>query len=104
MPTQRMQPDLPFSTPTAPADPTDLAFLVALRAAVQAGTPTTSALHDAVCRLARAARARQVPSQEIVDAIARRLRSVVVGLPARLHVEFERQLAWWVAQEYHRDD
>ena len=104
MTTQRMQPELPFSTPSAPIDPVEHTFLVALRAAVKAGTPTTSALHDAVCRLARSARAREVPVSDVVDAITRRVRSIVVGLPTRLYVEFDRQLAWWVAQEYHRDD
>ena len=102
-----MLPDLPFS-PSSPAaaapDAAEHTFLVALRDAVIAGTPTTTALHDAVCRLARAARARQVPSQEVVESIARRMRAIVTGLPSRLRVEFDRQLAWWVAQEYHRDD
>ena len=99
-----MHPDLPLSTASASVDASEHTFLVALRDAVRAGTPKTSALHDAVCRLARTARARQVPSQEVVESIGRRMRAFVTAVPSRVSIEFDRQLAWWVAQEYHRDD
>lgn len=82
----------------------DLQLVSAIRAAAAAGTATSSTLHDAVCRVARDARRHDAPTEQVVSAITRRAHPYFASLPAFARYEFERQVAWWVAQEYHRDD
>ena len=85
-------------------DPLDMQLAGALRSAVAAGTVKSQPLFEAVCRYVRDARAREVPAAEVVTALDRRARPHLTTLPSFLRREFERQLAWWVAHEYHRDD
>jgi len=89
---------------TTSFDPLDLQLAGALRAAADARTVTSPPLYEAVCRYVREARSRDVPPAEVVTALDRRARPHLAALPGFLRREFERQLAWWVAHEYHRDD
>ena len=99
---------MPIHEPHLPVSPRvellDLQLVSAIRAAATATTASSSALHDAVCRVARDARRNEVPSEQVVSAITRRAHPYFASRPAFARYEFERQVAWWVAQEYHRDD
>ena len=95
---------LPLGAAASRLDTTDLQLAGAIRAAVSAGTVVTDALHDAVCRFVRAQRRYEIASADVVNAIVQRARPYLGKLPAFARKEFERQIAWWVAQEYHRDD
>jgi hypothetical protein len=85
-------------------DPLDMQLAGALRSAVSAGTVKSQSLYEAVARYVRDARSRDVPVAEVVTVLDRRARPHLTALPGYLRREFERQLSWWVAQEYHRDD
>ena len=76
----------------------------ALAAVGHAGRAHTDELHDAVCRYARQARQRDVGAREAATQLCAYARTPLAPLPAVMRREVEHQMAWWVAQEYHRDD
>ena len=85
-------------------DLVDAGLQRALAAMARGGRSGRDDLHEAVCRYARQARAREVGARDAATWLCAYVRAPLASLPIVARREIEHQIAWWVAQEYHRDD
>ena len=102
-PTQDTAPQVSLYPPVGRSDLLDAGLHRAL-AAVARGGRAGADLHEAVCRYARQARTRELGARDAAASLCSFARAPLASLPIAARREVEHQIAWWVAQEYHRDD
>jgi hypothetical protein len=103
-PPQDTAPQVSLAPPVGRPDLVDAGLHRALAAVARGGRAGTDDLHEAVCRYARQARARDLGARDAATWLCSYVRAPLATLPIVARREIEHQIAWWVAQEYHRDD
>ena len=103
-PTQETAAHVGFSPPATRPELVEPGLQRALAAVAHGGRAGRDELHEAVCRYTRQARVREVGAREAASSLCAHARASLAALPITVRREVEHQMAWWVAQEYHRDD
>ena len=103
-PPQDTAPQVSLLSPIGRVEPVDAGLQRALAAVARGGRAGREDLHEAVCRYARQARQREQGAREAAAWLCAYVKGPLAALPLALRREIEHQIAWWVAQEYHRDD
>ena len=103
-PPQDTAPQVSLYPPVGRSDLVDAGLHRALAAVARGGRAGTDDLHEGVCRFARQARARELGARDAAAWLCSYARAPLASLPIGARREVEHQIAWWVAQEYHRDD